>query len=184
MKSLPVSPAKFFDKWKRICEKQKATLLAAWEIAPSYTSQIFHFEDAVIAQLATELELKVYSNYYALDAIFVAETDRVHCCPDRQNWFQDIRIAFEHENFFLSGLFQEVSHLLITRADLRVLVTYPESEDLERELRNLAKIISDSDLANSDPAFVLITGKRVNAKTDIEWRAFTYQGNELLPLKP
>src|ERR1700733_8693010 len=153
MKPTTISALSFFESWKRVCETRKENLLAAWDRGSDYTSEIFDVRDeAVIVQMERELELKAYGNYYSLDAIFIDDGDRVHCAPTSQNWFQNIRVAFEHENYFRSGLFQEVSHLLITRADLRVLVTYPNNEDeLEVELKKLAQIITASDLADSDP---------------------------------
>jgi hypothetical protein len=180
-----ISARSFFEAWKRICERRKPKLLAAWTSCPNYTAEIFDVEDAVVRELADELKLTVYSNYYSLDAIFIQnQSDRVHCAPPTQNWFQNVRIAFEHENIFRSGLFRETSHLLIIRAELRVLVSYPEDEsDLNAELTNLSTIISNSGLADADPAFLFIIGERIDSNTDIRWRAYAYQQNRLLPLQ-
>jgi len=179
-----ITPQEFFTAWKRVCETRKSRLLNEWTSRPNYTAEIFDVDGVVIKGLAQELKLDVYGGYYSLDAIFInEETDRVHCAPKNQNWFQNVRIAFEHENIFRSGLFQEVSHLLITRADLRVLVTYPDNEeDLSTELAKLARIVSESDLAKSDPALLLIIGDRINSNSDIRWRAYTHQQNQLLSL--
>lgn len=186
MNTVPITAPTFFNAWKRACEGRKEALLEAWPRAKPYTAQIFHVEDAVIKGVAEELELDVYSGYYSVDAIFIrkGKGDRVHCAPSNQNWFHNIRIAFEHENSFRSGLFQEVSHLLITRADLRVLVTYPEGYDLAAELKNLEQIIKESDLGTADPAFLFIAGKRIESNTGIEWCAYTYQQGNLEPMKP
>jgi len=179
-----ITPEQFFSAWKRVCEIRKSRLLNEWTVFPNYTAEIFDVDGAVIKAIAKELMLDVYGSYYSIDAIFIDEkTDRVHCAPKKQNWFQNIRVAFEHENSFRSGLFQEVSHLLITRADLRVLVSYPENEqDLNGELKTLARVISDSGLAESDPAFLLIAGERIDSNTNIRWHAYTYQQNQLLPM--
>lgn len=177
---------KFFAVWKRVCARRTARLLEAWRSTGKvYTAEIFDIENAVIKEIADALDLKVHAGYYHLDAIFYKEDgDRVHCAPQGQTWVHNIRIAFEHENHFNSGLFTELSHLLITRADLRVLVSYtedPEETDLKRELENLGQIISDSDLS-ADPAFLFIVGKRIDSQKDIEWRAFTFEYKHLLPL--
>jgi len=180
----PITAQQFFEAWKKVCESRKPRLLKEWELCPNYTAEIFDADGAVIQGLAEELKLDAYQSYYSIDAIFVNKTnDRVHCAPKTQNWFQNIRIAFEHENIFRSGLFQEVSHLLITRANLRVLVSYPDNEgDLESELVKLAQIISDSDLAETDPAFLFIVGERINSNTNILWQAYIYRDNKLLPM--
>lgn len=184
MSNSRITPQDFFTAWKRVCEPRKPRLLNEWTSCPNFTAEIFDVDEAVVEGLARELKLDVYGGYYSIDAVFInREADRVHCAPPKQNWFQNIRIAFEHENIFRSGLYQEVSHLLITRADLRVLVSYPDNEsDLSTELENLAVIISNSGLASSDPAFLFIVGERINSNTDILWRAYTYQENQLLPL--
>ena len=172
----------FFEVWKRVCARRTARLLEVWRSTGKvYTAEIFDIEDAVIQEVADELGLRVYTGYYHLDAIFYKEHgDRVHCTPQGQTWVQNIRIAFEHENHFNSGLFTETSHLLITRADLRVLVSYteePEQTDLKRELENLRQIIAESDLS-ADPAFLFIVGKRIHSQTDIAWDAFTFEDKQ------
>jgi len=182
--NLKFDAVNFFRIWKLICETKTSKLLALWDRRKEYTSEVFDSDDAIVLQLEKHLQLKAQNNHYSIDTIFYDQIlDRVHCVPIEQAWVHDIRIAFEHEHVFQTGLFQEVSHLLITRADLRVLVSYPNNEDeLRTELINLGKIISDSDLGKSDPNFLLITGQRDNLKTQINWSAFSYQNGALLPL--
>lgn len=176
------SPSDFFTIWKTVFNERKAGLLKTWSSCPDYSSEIFHVENSVIRGVASKLELEVLYNYYCLDSIFFRSSDRVKVAPTRQNWVQNIRVAFEHENYFGSGLFQEVSHLLITRADLRVLVGYPNNEqELQPELNRLSGVIADSDLAETNPNFLLILGERT-AEPDILWRAFTCQQKQLRPL--
>lgn len=172
----------FFASWNRACSARKALLLNKWSHASLFTAEVFDAENALVEELADELGLHVYTGYYSIDAIFFKPEDRVHCAPPGQTWVQNVRIAFEHENFFNSGLFTEVSHLLITRADLRVLVSYPGNEaELTEELNNLARIISMSDVA-SDPSFLFITGSRISDNTDILWRGYTFRDHSLMPL--
>lgn len=179
----PICPSRFFACWKAVCDAKKQDLLAAWTSCPALTAQIFNVEDAIVVRLASELKLKSYCGYYSLDAIFFRDEDRVHCAPTGQTWVQNVRIAFEHENIFRSGLFTETSHLLITRADLRVLISYPDDQaQLEVELDNLSRVISQSDPAATDPAFLFIVGNRISDSTDIQWSAYTYQGHKLLPM--
>lgn len=120
-----VAAEDFFASWKHICEAEKDLLIKLWHRRKEYTAKIFDHEESVVDQVADELGLKPYCGYYCIDAIFFEENGLVDCRPVGQTWVQRIRIAFEHEHSFCSGLYQEVSHLCITRADLRVLVTYP-----------------------------------------------------------
>ncbi len=82
-------------------------------------------------------------------------------------------MAFEHENNFRSGLYKEVSHLLIVNSDLKVLVTYP-NEDTTNEMEYLHTIINGTsiqkDLSDNE-SFLVILGY----ETDFEWEAFVYK---------
>lgn len=126
-----ITPLRFFSVWVEACEARESVLLAKWTQAPLFTAEVFDLPNALLADVADGLGegLCFYAGYYAIDAIFFTEADRVHCAPPGQTWVQNIRIAFEHENYFDSGLFTETSHLLISRAELRVLVSYPGNED-------------------------------------------------------
>lgn len=181
-----INPGSFFSAWISVCKSRERDILDNWETATDYTTLILGGNpDAIVAQVAQKLDptgqLRTYSDYYALDAVFYAEgEDLVVPRPIGSTWIQNVRVAFEHENFFTSGLFQETSHLLITRAELRVLVTYPEHYPVAPELDRLSAVIAGSGLA--DPAFLLITGQRKddadNSRT-VEWLAYTFQEGRL-----
>lgn len=171
----------FFTAWQAECSVQRKVLLEAWDSSPDYTAAVLRNYPAgsVVAEVGRRLNLATYCEYYGLDAIFFADrnerndrNDRVHCSPLGQTWVHTIQVAFEHENHFASGLFQEVSHLLITRADLRVLVTYPDDGEAA-ELDRLSQIIKATKL--DDPAFLLITGKR-DDKQDGIWTNIVWTG--------
>jgi len=143
-------------------------------------------EGTIVREVAEKLSdsdtaWRCYCEYYSLDAVFYLDGDLVAQCPKGSTWLANTRIVFEHENDFTSGLFQEVSHLMIARADLRVLVTYPQEYDLKTELDRLADVIRRSGLA--DPNFLLITGKGVRGENgawkEVEWKAYTYQADGL-----
>lgn len=183
----PLTPESFFRAWRNVCQANRDRLLENWENGGHYTSVIFGDRNQSITVLVgTELGLECYSNYYSLDAVYFRRSDDAvtsPTAPEGSTWLQNIRIAFEHENYFRSGLFQETSHLMITRAELRVLVTYPEAYDeaeVDEELSRLAAIITRSGLP--DPAFLLIMGKRTGVGrgdwSGIHWigRKFAAQG--------
>lgn len=186
-----ITPCQFFNCWKAACVAQQPTLLNEWERSANYTATILrnHPPGSVIERVAACLGLTSYCEYYSLDAILFKDCDRVTNVPAGQTWVHNIRVAFEHEGHFRSGLFQETSHLLITRAELRVLVTYPEGDAddsvaLKMEFKRLAEIIYASGLV--DPAFLLITGRRTGPGeyvwTGIEWKGYLYSGGDFIPL--
>jgi hypothetical protein len=88
-------------------------------------------------------------------------------------WLKDIRIAFEHENNFNSGLYQEVSHLLITNCELRVLVTYPDNGDITKTFNYLHTIIKGSrqnEEISESGSFLLIFGYEAG----FAWEGYIY----------
>ena len=143
----PITAQEFFQHWKDVCKQRHEILFPAFSNSPVFTAHMLTEENSVIEAIAKRLNLTSYCGYYSIDAIlFKDPDDRVPEAPAGTTWIRRIRVAFEHENYFNSGLFQEVSHLLITDCDLRVLVSYPNSDDeLERQLAYLGEIINGSD---------------------------------------
>jgi hypothetical protein len=89
-----------------------------------------------------------------------------------------LRVAFEHENNFKGGLYQEVSHLLITNCDLRVLVTYPNdgaaNPKTKKEMDYLHEIIRGSrqgESISTDESFLLIFGY----ENGFAWEGYIYK---------
>lgn len=171
----------FFTHWKSVvsASPQKEKLQKIWRNKSLFTNAIFHDEDAVLIQLAKRLELECYSeNYYFLDALFYKKEHLVPHLTSNKYWFREISIAFEHENTFNSQLFQEVSHLLLTQAPLRVLVSYPDTDNNEEiQLNKLHEIIkgrSDEEQIAQDESFLLIFGY----ENDFSWKGLIYNSED------
>jgi len=144
-----------------------------------FTVHVLTDEDSVIRHIANAMKLQCYDNYYCLDAVLFDEHDVVRASPQSTTaCVRRVRVAFEHENDFNSGLFQEVCHLLITDCDLRVLVSYPENpEDLKYQLDFLHKVIkgtgrSQSISETSSFLFIVDTLGKTTLK---KWQAFVYR---------
>lgn len=173
---------RFFTTWISTCEERLSDLLENWDRSPFYTANIFTDPCAIIEGVATKLGFKCYCGYYSIDAVLFKPEDYVPRIPIGQTWIRRIRIAFEHENDFGSGLFQEVSHLLITDCDLRVVVSYAgETACRDDELNYLHGVIKGSDrsaqIAN-DSSFLFIIGNRDPAKTKAIWSGYVYQQDD------
>ena len=175
----PTNAAQFLDLWTEVCTTQHATLYSDWPHAPAFTADIFTGPTSVIETIAARLGLRAYCGYYSIDAILFSEQDLVPGSPVGQTWVRRIRIAFEHENFFTSGLFQELGHLLITDCDFRVFVSYPgNTNDLDAELQYLHSIVAGSDRAEDIAAarsLLFIVGWRDTTKGTIEWWGYVYE---------
>jgi hypothetical protein len=178
--------ADFFNVWVNICTQRRDALLDCWVNSPVFTSRIFSEPNCIIEAIASSLNLRSYCGYYCLDAIlFERDLDLVPEILVGTTWVRRIRIAFEHENHFDSGLFQEVSHLMITDCDLRVVVTYPANGDeLGTQLKYLHRIIAETDrtdhIAQSE-GFLFIAGWRDAHAANIEWSGFVYDRTEWRP---
>jgi hypothetical protein len=182
--------ANFFDVWVNICNQRRDTLLECWSNSPVFTSRIFSEPNCIIEAIASSLLLKSYCGkrgYYNIDAIlYDSDLDLVPEIPAGTTWFRRIRIAFEHENYFDSGLFQEVSHLMITDCDLRVLVTYPPNQDKLRDsLRYLHRIIAETDRSDQfadSEGFLIVAGWIDINAANIEWSGFVYDRTDWRPI--
>jgi hypothetical protein len=169
----------FLKVWREECEKRKESLLKDWSYAPRLTAQIFSGPEPLIKAIAERFNLKHYCDYYSIDAIlFKDEEDQVPGAPIGTTWVRRIRIAFEHENYFNSGLFQELSHLMITDCDLRVLVTYQTNpDDLKEQLDYLRRIIAEtdrSDLFEESQSFLFISGRCEFRSKTLAWDGYFY----------
>lgn len=164
----------FYTAWKAIAEQRETEILAAWDNAQEYTSLIIRSENSIIKSVSSALELHCYNrDYYSLDSVLYCDSDRAPVEQGNGLWLRDITVAFEHENNFFSGLYQEVSHLLITNCVLRVLVTYPNTGELD-ELARLHEIISgnrSATLISNLENFLIIFGY----KSPYRWEGFVYK---------
>jgi len=171
--------ANFLKHWVNACDQRRQTILRDWSNVPQFTAHVFSEKNPIIKAVAKAMKLKYYCSYYAIDAVLFKEEDRVPDAPSGTTWLRRIRIAFEHENYFKSGLFQEVSHLLITHCDLLVLVSYPDSDDdLKYQLEYLYRIIAGTDRANQiseASSFLFIIGSR-DAQA-AQWCGYAYGHN-------
>ena len=170
-----ISSQSFFQVWLETVHNEKEHLLKIWRNNSAFTSAVVKGGEAsIIKKVADKLELLCYcADYYSLDAILYKKEDLVPGLAEGQYWFRDIRVAFEHENFVNSGLHHEVSHLLITNCDLKVLVTYP-NDDAKKHLDDLHRIIQgnrQSQTLSDDESFLIILGY----EGDFSWDGYSFK---------
>jgi hypothetical protein len=169
-----ISSKLFYGTWLDTVYKRKDELLKDWRNPKAYTHLIKGMDGAIVDDLAQKLDLLCYEkDNYSLDVTFYDENDLTPGIAKGTYWFRQISIAFEHENFFNSGLFQEVSHLLILNTGLKVLVTYPNGETTA-EMNYLHGIISgvhNSEQLSNEESFLLVFGYENN----YEWEGFVFK---------
>jgi hypothetical protein len=179
--AIPTS-AKFLQAWVEAVDSNKDILLKEWRHASTFTNLIKSNDDCILKQVADKLNLKCYPHdYYSIDSILYDDNDLVPNIPENSFWFRQVKVAFEHENDFKSGLYKEVSHLLLTNSDLKVLVTYPSFEVHEEQtftemkyLHNIIKGSSSQKELSDQESFLLIFG----SEAGFVWDAFVFKEEE------
>lgn len=86
----------------------------------------------LVEELARQMGMKHYPEYYKLDHVLYQEDDAIPqgVLPNGSSnvsgtWLRRIRVAFEHENRLdAAGGFQEASKLMLINADIKVLMGY------------------------------------------------------------
>lgn len=162
----------FYSSWCNITINRHAELLEHWDNRRAFTKLIIHSDKSVLCDIAKRIDLECYNaDYYHIDAVLYKPEDRL---PGNFGYYlTNIRIAFEHENDFNSGLYQEVCRLLQVNSELNVLVAYPgNSEAGACELKSIHEIISRSRQASeiaTNEGFLIIMGY-----TPHEWEGWLY----------
>ena len=182
MSSPRVSVNLFLEAWASECLVQGESLRATWSSSPSLTARMLTESGSIVRRVAARLTLQSYMEYYHTDAVFFSESDRVLVAPKDQTWLHRIRVALEHEITFGSKLFEEVSHLMLVDADLRVLITYsPERvSTLKRHMDVLHSVVAASDkqhLFSCEGSLLAIVGWRNFVEDRVYWRPDVYESS-------
>ena len=152
----------FFTSWLSVIKRRESEVLKLWDTPRDFTKLIIHSGDSILLNIGSEIGYECYNaDYYYTDAVFYKPKDVFPDYP-KAYYLTDIRIAFEHENDFKSGLFQEVCHLLQVNSKLKVLVAYPPNKEEElEELDYLHRVILRSESSNElseKETFLIIMG--------------------------
>ncbi len=175
---IPTS-SEFLKAWVDTVEKNKDILLKSWRHAKTFTNLIKSNDECILKQVADSLNLKCYPyDYYFLDSVMYEDEDMVPKIPEKNYWFRQLKVAIEHENDFKSGLYKEVSHLLLINSGLKVLITYPiyeiDEDPTINEMNYLHEIINKTSIQHElseRESFLLIFG----SEAGFVWDAFVFK---------
>lgn len=171
-----ITAKEFYQTWCDTIRHRNDEVKQNWSNT-KLTSLVIKNENSIVVDISERLGLLCFNgDFHNIDSVFYREEDLIQEYSPGC-YLTDIRIAFEHENDFYSGLFQEVSHLLLINCDLKVVVSYPRSEKAEFSmLENLHSIISSSrisqHLADTD-GFLFIMG---HEKANL-WKGWVYKSD-------
>lgn len=178
-----ITAEEFYKCWIAVVSERKQLLVDNWRNNRIFTSLVIGSEGSLLSSIANKLELKVYeNNYYCLDAVFYDDEDLVPNLPPNKFWFRNLKIAFEHENHFNSGLYQEFSHLLITNCDLKVLVSYPNDDESGEKMLNY---FTDLILSNTRTKLYSVSQELIvifGFENNFEWQGYIFKTNKWIKL--
>jgi hypothetical protein len=159
--------------------------MEAWDgDKKKYTELFLKGDRSITEQLADALKMNVWHEYYLLDAVFYYDNDLVPSHPSGKTWgaingiwLTKIRIALEHENQISGskGVYQEISHLLLTKADFKVVITYPQYNEYNFYLDDFRTIIRNNQDDDSDVLFVFL---RINESGDLQSNGYVVNAKE------
>ena len=174
---MKISHKKFFDVWCQICKNEEKVLLNNWYRRPKKTNIILKNKNCITSQIAKQLDLEVFNEYYYHDAVFYIKSDIVKEYPKNKTWKETggcflttFQVAFEHENIITgkTGGWQEICHLLTTNSELKVLVGYLPEKKQNGCAEDFQSIIASQNDKNQ--SILLILGDQIN--NSITWNGY------------
>ena len=184
-----ITPEDFMTKFNSVVNKYAITLRDKWN-APNKFTKIFlgeKFSGGIMRELAKNLELRYYREYYTLDAIFYKRKDEGISDKSAEGalYAESICIALEHENNVNSS-YIEMNKLAIFNTPLKVLVTYPSGKQkAEKFLTQYASILTKADIFSDFSTLrrhMVIFGKLNKDRKPI-WSYYVYKNKRFIPLE-
>lgn len=169
--------------WLAITKDSHAEYCAAFRSNKTLTSYI----RSTVFELADRLSLLVQPEYYSLDYAFYSREDLVpkNCCTWNKAdtiWLKRIRMAFEHENKLdgQAGGFQNLSHLLLTKADAKILVGYGKTT----ESYDQYALAYQNRMTDSDPLLFIGQYAPKAEADDLQCESYLISSLQLLKFDP
>lgn len=176
-----ITAQQFYQAWLEVIGNNQERIKQHWYSRKDYTQLVIHDNASLIMQVGEKLGLACYNaDYYNLDSILYHKEYRLDPEKYKGYYLPHICVAFEHENDFFSGLFQEVTHLLITKSQLRVLVSYPYSfevkcvNDILDDLHRIIASTPDADDIAKKKSFLLILGHDSEQGSLNSWKGLIF----------
>jgi hypothetical protein len=168
-----ITAAEFFSAWQSVTTPQSVRLIELWNDRKPYTQMVLNDGSCILREVGAKVGLQCYSrNYYHVDGMLYLEEDFVPGRREGSYWLRGIRVAFEHEHKFNKRLYEEISHLLLIQADLRVVVSYPpgDGEDLLPYFHSIIAGSSSAEILHDQAGFLMILGHR----DPFAWRGLVF----------
>lgn len=171
-----ISPEQFKETFLQVVKdvNNEAELARLFYLQP-YRQYTDFMLNTLLPPIAAQLNLKVYREYFQLDAIFYEEIDNVNF-QAAQNYAKYIAIAFEHENEIRNSQ-EEANRLTIYNTPLKILVTYPSNQNqINQKLNMYARITAWADIFSDFSTLrkQLVIFGRLNGQ-EIRWDFYVYR---------
>ena len=178
MTKLIISPKLFKEKFVSVIGNYKTEIANLWYKAPDYTLLMLgenNKSGGVLPEVAEELNLKYFREYWTLDAIFYESKDIEHF-PQNSVVASYLSIILEHENV-IATTYDETNKLSNFNVPLKVLIAYPHKEsDIKEYLFNYAQILQNADTFSDFSTLrkhLVIFGELKDAEPS--WRFYVYK---------
>lgn len=173
--------------WLATTKDSSSEYCAAFRSNKTMTSYI----RCTVFELADRLSLLVQPQYNSLDYAFYSNDDFIPktCCVGNRTdtmWLKHIRVAFVHDNKLdgKAGGFQNLSHLLLTKADAKILVGYGESqESYDQYALDYQKLMTNTD-KNPDPILFIGEYAPIAGVDDPKFESYLISSLQILKFDP
>ena len=148
MRKLIIIPEQFREKFIHVVSRYEKEIANLWYNSPEkYTSLMLGEKNSggLFREVADELHLNYYQEYWTLDAVFYESKD-IEYFPENSVFANYLSVVLEHENY-IATTYEEMNKLTIFNSPLKVLVTYPNKEnEIDKYLSEYAEILQSADI--------------------------------------
>jgi len=191
-----ISPQEFKNAFEQVVCHSKAyekTLMGFWENGTEYTQVMLgrkksrdnDQDKCVLGEVATKLGLKYYKEYWSMDCVFY---EKEYPLVPGGTFAEYIAVAVEHENNVKSSCI-EMNKLSIWNTPLKVLITYCDAEDRNRDrdkyLNKYAQILHKADIFDTFSTFhnhLVIFGPKYPENNSISWTCYNFNQGKFIKM--
>ena len=178
--SLIVEPREFKRAFQTVVDNLAAPLFEKWDMLDPFTNI---WKDEIYSQIADELSLQSWIEYWYVDAVFFRDSEKMLPEPPDSNYATFLSVAMEHENKPKESHI-EMNKLSIYNASLKVLVTYPYSRtDGDALLNDYTKQVKSADVFGDfvdKRRQMAIFGYKENDK--VCWEYYLFDGEQFVSM--
>lgn len=168
----------FKEAFLKVVSAGEERILRVWDHPKNLTALMLSPQNGLLPDIARELHLKYFREYWSLDAVFYENKDKLYF-SENDTFAENISVAVEHENNATYS-HSEMNKLGLFNTPLAVIITYPG--------RNERKLLNDySDILKRSDIFsdfgqkrqkLVVFGKSANQA--VAWSFHLFDGEKFI----